>query len=163
MPLMKTILAQDIEIILDKGKPSSLAEAATQWSKAYISYASSALSKAGSLPTNAQALQGILTGAFTSAFGTLTAATAASLISQGIMTFWRAIVWVGPTASGFTIIPGNNTLTASLSAVYMDLGEKTSSDKARDFSDAFDAGAKTVMVYDTPYAQPAQPVFGPIS
>ena len=162
MPLEKSALAQELENIVTQ-KPSSSAEAALQWANAYVTYASGALSKAGSLPTNAQANLGILNGAFTAALNSMTAATAASLMAQGIMTYWQAIVWVGPVASGVTVVPGNVTLIASLVAIFLDLSKKTPAEKAREFADAFDIGAKMVIVSDVPFVQPAPPIVGPIS
>ena len=163
MPLVKSSLAQELENIFDKGKPSSSPEAATHWSKAYVSYASGALSKAGSFPTNAQASLGIVIGVFTAAFNAMAAATAAALMAQGIMTYWQTIVWVGPAASGVTVVPGNLNLTASLMAIFLDLSKKTPAEKAMGLADAFDMGAKMVVVSDVTFVQPAPPIVGPIS
>jgi hypothetical protein len=162
MPLMKSILAQELEDIFNR-RASSSAEAARLWSKAYVSYASGGLSKAGSLPTNAQANLGILIGAFTAAFNSLISATAATLMAQGVMTYWQGIVWAGPVASGATAVPGNFNLSASLSAVFVDLSKKTNSQKASELADTFDVGAKMVVVSDIPFVQPAPPIVGPIS
>lgn len=163
MPLTKSTLEKELEIILDSGKPSSSPEGASLWSKAYVSYAFGALSKAGSIPSNAQANYAILVGAFTAAFNSFSAPAAAGLITQGIMAFWQAIAWVGPTATGATTVPGNGGLSAVLSALFLDLSKKSSSEKAREFADAFDMGAKMVIVTDVPYVQPAPPIIGPIS
>lgn len=162
MPLIKSTLVQELEDIFNKGASSS-PDAASLWSKAYVSYASSALSKAGSLPTNAQANLGILIGAFTGAFNSMTSASAAVLMAQGIITYWQGIVWVGPVASGATAIPGNLSLTAGLSAIFLDLSKKTNSEKARELADAFDIGAKMVVVSDIPFVPPPTPIVGPIS
>ncbi|MCP4368481.1 MAG: hypothetical protein GY797_10290 [Deltaproteobacteria bacterium] len=163
MPLIKNTLEKELEDILDRGKPSSSAEGASLWSKAYVAYASGALSKAGSFPTNAQPNMGILIGAFSSAFNSLSATTAASLIAQGIMSYWQAIVWVGPAAAGATSLPGNLSLSANLSVVLLDLSEKTPAEKSKEFADIFDLGAKLVVVSDVPFVQPAPPIVGPIS
>jgi hypothetical protein len=162
MPLIKTTLAQELENIFNK-KPGSAPQAALLWAKAYTGYAANAISKAGSLPVNAQANQGILIGAFTSAFNSMAAAAAAALMVQGIVAFWQAIAWTGPTAAGVTTVPGNLSLTAQLSVIFLDLDDKTSADKAQELADAFDAGAKMVIVSDIPYVQPAPPIVGPIS
>jgi hypothetical protein len=162
MPLMKSTLAQELENIFGSD-PSSAPDAAMQWAKAYATYASNALSKAASLPVNAMAGQGTLVGPFTSAFNSQTAAGAAALMTQGIMLFWQTAAWTGPTAAGMTAVPGNAALAGALTAIFSDLSDKTPADKASELADAFDAGAKTVIVSDIPFAQPAPPIVGPIS
>jgi hypothetical protein len=161
MPLMKSSLSQELESIF-KRKPGSAAEAAADWAKAYVSYAASALSSAGSLPVTAMANLSMVVGAFTGAFQAQSAAGAAALMAQGVMGFWSAMVWVGPAAAGTTLSPGNFALTGALSAVFADTSKKSEGDKAGQIADAFDAGAKLVMVSDIPFV-PGPPIVAPIS
>jgi hypothetical protein len=88
--------------------------------------------------------------------------SAGALVAQGVVTFWQAIVWVGPTASGATAFPGNAALAPALVAIFADLSRKSPQDKANELADAFDAGARTVIVTDVPFVQPAPPIVGPI-
>jgi hypothetical protein len=162
MPLMKSSLSQDLESLF-KSRPSSVAEAAAKWAKAYVAYAGSALSGASSLPVTATAGLSLLTGAFTGALQALSPAGAAALMAQGVTAFWSAMVWVGPTAAGTTLSPGNFALAGALGAVFSDTSQKSEGDKARQIADAFDAGAKLVMVSDIPFVQPAPPIVAPIS
>lgn len=162
MPLMKATLARQLEASL-KRRPQSAAEAASDWATAYVAYASLALSAAASLPTTASANQGILLGGFTSAFQAQSPSSAAASITQAVITFWTAMVWTGPAAAGTTVSPGNAALSSALSALFSDTGSKTEADKARELADAFDAGAKLVIVNDIPLVQPAPPIVGPIS
>ena len=162
MPLVKAKLARELENILP-GEYYSSPEAAERWARAYVSFAGTAVSSAGSLPANAQGNMGIVVGAFTGAFNSLSSAGAASAIASGILSFWQAIVWVGPTASGATIWPGNCSLSATLQMIFEDRRGKSVGDKAGELADAFEAGAKIVMVSDIPYVQPAPPIVGPIS
>lgn len=161
MPLNKSALAKSIEGVLTQ--KASLPESAMAWANAYASYAQAAMSSLSSLPTNATANAGILNGAFMGAFNSLTAPGAASIISSGVMAFWTATLWVGAAASGITIVPGNFTLAGSLTALFLDTSKKSESEKASQLADAFDVGAKQVMVMDTPYAPPNIPVSAPIA
>ncbi len=161
MPLNRPSLARALESVL-KGQPQTSAAAAADWARAYLAYASAAASSAGSLPTNAAANLGILVGAFTAAFNSLSGAAAGALLAQGVMGYWQAIAWLGPTASGVTTVPGNLTLAASLISVFLDLSGKSMGDKAGALADAFDTGAKAVVVTDVPFVQPAPPIVGPI-
>lgn len=161
MALIKSTLSTMLEDILTR-KPSA-EEAAQLWAVAYVSFASSAMSSASSLATNAQGNLGILQSAFSNAFSTNSSAEAAAAISQGVMAFWSAIIWVGPTASGSTTMPGNVSLAASLSTLFSATAEKSESDKASELTDAFETGAKMVIVMDIPFIQPAPPIVGPIN
>ena len=67
MPLIKATLSQELEAIFRR-RPSSAAEAAADWARAYVAYAASALSTAASLPVTAPASLSIVLGAFTGAF-----------------------------------------------------------------------------------------------
>ena len=163
MALVKNTLASELEVIFDSNKPAAAANAASQWARAYASFAAMAMSSASSLPVNAMANTGILTGAFTGAFNSQSTSGAASAISSGVMSFWQAIVWVGTTAAGATVSPGNFGLASTLQSIFEDLGEKSAGDKASEMADAFEAGAKAVMVSDIPFIQPAPPIVGPIS
>jgi hypothetical protein len=162
MPLMKASLSRDLADIF-KRKPSSPPEAAVDWAKAYVAYGGSALSSAASLPVTAPANLPILIGAFTGAFQAQSPAGAAALMAQGVMGFWSAMAWVGPAAAGVTASPGNAALAAALSAVFADTSKKSEGDKANQIADAFDSGAKLVIVSDIPFAQPAPPIVAPIS
>jgi hypothetical protein len=148
MPLQKSSLAQDLENIF-KSKPASTADAASQWAKAYVTYAQAALSSLSSLPVTAMANLSLVQGAFTGGLAALSSATAGSLIAQGITSYWQAMTWVGPAITGVTTFPGNAALASALSAVFSDLSKKSNADKAKDIADAFDAGATSVMVADT--------------
>jgi hypothetical protein len=161
MPLLKNTLAQQLEKLFDS-KPSSSAQAASSWASAYVSYASSAMSAVGSLPVTATANQSALVSAFTAAFSTQTPSGAAAAMAQGVTAFWTTMVWVGPTSVGTTVFAGNLTLTAQLAQIFSDISEQSHKDKAGALADAFDAGAKTVMVNDV-LPPPATPVVGPIS
>jgi hypothetical protein len=161
MPLLKSSLSQELESIF-KRKPGSAAEAAAGWAQAYVAYAASAQSGVGSLPVTATANLSLLTGAFTGAFQAPSAAGAAALLAQGVMGFWSTMVWVGPAAAGTTVSPGNFALMGALGACFSDTSKKSESDKAGQIADAFDAGAKLVMVSDVPFV-PGPPIVGPIS
>lgn len=162
MPLLANPLAQALEAVFQQ-KPSSVLDAASGWACAYQSYAASALSSAGGLPVTAPLNFGILLGAFAGAFMAQTSSGAAALMAQGVMSFWSAMVWVGPLAAGTTISPGNSSLSSALGSLFDDTSESTAGDKARRFADAFDAGAKLVIVSDVLFIQPSSPVVGPIS
>lgn len=162
MPLIKANLAQSLESIF-QAKPGSSAQAASQWAQAYLRFAATAMSSVSSLPVTAAANLGMLLGAFTGGFEARSASAAASLMATGVSGFWSAMVWVGPTAVGTTLSPGNFALASALGAVFSDTSEKSDGDKARAFADAFEAGAKLVMVNDIPLIQPAPPIIGPIS
>ncbi len=161
MPLSKDMLAQDIERALD-AKPGSSAEAAAKWANAYATYAGAALSSASSLPTTAQANQGMLVGAFQGGLAAMTSVSAASIIALGIVGYWQAMIWAGPTAAGMTVFPGNASLSGALAAIFSDLSQKSTKDKADQLASAFDLGAKSVVVSDIPLIQPAPPIVGPI-
>lgn len=162
MPLLADPLAKALEAVFDR-KPGSVPDAAAGWANAYQSYAASAMSSLGSLPVTAPASFGVLLSAFTGGLQAQTSSGAAGLIAQGVMSFWSAMVWVGPTAVGTTASPGNASLAAALGAVFADTSEKTAGEKARKIADAFDGGAKLVMVNDVLLIQPAPPVVAPIS
>lgn len=161
MPLQKSTLETSLRSIFEQ-HPDSAAAAAQDWARAYVGYAGAALSAATSLPTNAQALLGALAGAWTPAFESRAAAAAAGAMAQGVTVFWQSIVWAGATAAGATVAPGNFTLQPGLLALFSDLSETSAADKARQFADLFDAGARQVIVSDVPYVQPAPPIVGPI-
>jgi hypothetical protein len=160
MSLNKSALARDLEDVLT-GKPS-LDETALSWANAYVSYAQNAMSAASSLPVNAAGGLGILQSAFAGAFRSQSASGAAAAIGAGVTSFWATILWVGATASGATIVPGNFSLSGSLTAVFTDTAQKSESEKAGALADALDAGAKQVIALEVPYAQPAPPISGPI-
>ncbi|MEP7305158.1 MAG: hypothetical protein ABJA98_06540 [Acidobacteriota bacterium] len=162
MPLSKSTLAQDLERVLTD-KPSSAADAAAGWAKAYLTYATGALSTASSLPVSAPAGFSLVLGAFQAGFAAQSSGTAGAVVAQGLTAFWQGIAWVGPTAVGVTAFPGNPALAADLGALFADLGGKSAADKANDLASAFDTGAKAVIVSDVPLIQPAPPIVGPIS
>ncbi|MGJ4951511.1 hypothetical protein [Bradyrhizobium sp. HKCCYLS20291] len=161
MPLAKSTLAQSLEQLFNS-KPATAADAAAAWANAYLGYAGSALSSAASLPTNASANFPILLGGFQGGLSALAPAAAGALVAQGVSGFWQAIAWVGPTAAGTTAFPGNAALAAALSGIFADLGKSSPAEKANRLADAFDAGARTVIVADIPFVQPAPPIVGPI-
>lgn len=162
MPLIKSTLARDLASLFAH-KPASAADAAAAWAKAYVAYAAAALSSTGSLPLSAPAMQSVLNSAFASAFSTRSAQGAAAVIAQGVVSFWGALLWVGPIASGTTASPGNAGLSGALAGVFGDTAPLSAADKASQLADAFDAGARLVIVRDVPFAPPALPVVGPIS
>jgi|SRR5882672_9005637 hypothetical protein len=161
MPLTKSSLAQQLEQLFNN-KPATAADAAAGWANAYLSYASTAISSAASLPVNASASLGVLLGGFQGGLSALAAPAAGALVGQAVLGFWQAIIWVGPTAAGTTAFPGNASLPAALAAVFADLGKSSASEKANRLADAFDTGAKMVVVADIPFVQPAPPIVGPI-
>lgn len=161
MSLDKSTLAQSLEDVLNR-KPG-LADATLGWAKAYAAYAQSAMSSVSSLPTNAMGNMALLQNAFLAGFNARQPAATAGTIAAGITGFWSAILWVGPTAAGSTLVPGNFALAGALADVFGDLARKSASAKAAQLADAFDAGARQVMVLDVLFAQPAPPVSGPIS
>jgi hypothetical protein len=164
MPLAKDTLARQLESVLGS-KPASSAQAASDWAAAYTAYAAGALSAAGSLPVTAPANQPLLTAGFLGGFQAQTSAGAAALIAQGVMGFWTAMVWTGATAVGVTVFPGNAALSGALASIFGDAPAKGDDDgaRARRLADAFDAGAKAVIVSDVPVVQPAPPIVGAIS
>jgi len=162
MPLMAATLSQSLEAVL-KARPPAPPQAAADWARAYLAFASQALSSAGSLPVAAAANLGILLGAFTGALNARSASGAASLMAAGVTGFWSAMVWAGPAAVGTTLSPGNMSLASALETVFSDTSGKSEGEKARSLADAFEAGAKTVMVNDIPLIQPAPPIVGPVS
>ena len=161
MPLQKSNLAQQLQSLFEQ-KPSS-AEAASDWASAYVSYAAGALSAASSLPITAPANQSLLVGAFTAAFSSQTSAGAAAAMAQGVVGFWSSMLWTGPTAVGTTLFPGNVALSGALSDIFADTSGQSEADKAHALADAFDTGAKSIIVNDVPLVQPAPPIVGPIS
>jgi hypothetical protein len=161
MPLLKANLVQQLEATL-KSRPST-AQSASEWASAYVAYAAMAMSASSSLPITATASQSTLVSAFTAAFQAQSSGGAAALIAQGVTTFWATMIWVGPTAVGTTLFPGNSSLSSALGAIFADTSGKSEADKARDIAEAFDAGAKTVMVNDILTSIPPGPVVGAIS
>lgn len=161
MPLNKATLARQLEKLFNS-KPGTALDAATGWANAYLAYAGSALSSAASLPANAQANFGILLGAFQGGLAALAPPAAGAIVAQGIVGFWQATAWVGATAAGTTAFPGNVGLAVALSTIFADLGKKTASEKAGQLAHAFHVGAKSVIVSDIPFVQPAPPIVGPI-
>jgi hypothetical protein len=153
MPLVKSSLSSALVSTFEQ-KPSSVADAASQWADAYVSYAAAAMTSTGGAAMTAQAGKGSLVAAFTGAFNTQTAQGAAAAMSAGVMAFWMAIAWQG-AGTGVTTSPGNASLTSSLAAVFSDVEESSASDKADAIADAFDSGAKTVIVTDTIPAAPS--------
>ena len=162
MPLAKTPLAQQLESIFQR-KPSSASAAASDWANAYVGYASAALSMAGSVPVTANANLGVLQSAFNSAFQAKVPLAAAAVMAQGVIGFWSTMVWAGPIAAGTTASPGNFALASALGVIFGNVMGQSNADKARLFADAFDVGAKLVVVSDIPLIQPAPPIVGPIS
>lgn len=160
MPLIKSTLSSALEVVLEN-KPDSSVSAASDWAQAYVSYAASAMTSVSSLATNAAGNQGILQGAFSSAFGSRDRSSAASTIAQGVQSFWQAIVWSGATAVGSTSSPGNFSLSSALAGVFGDTAEASTGDKASRLADAFDAGARQVIVTDV-LTSTGVPVAGPI-
>jgi AcrR family transcriptional regulator len=161
MALNKSTLTDALARVLETS-PATAADAAAQWANAYAAYAAAATSSAFSLPVNATANVAILLGGFQSGLAALMPVSAGALVAQGVMTFWQAIAWMGPTATGTTAFPGNAGLAAMLSGIFTDLGRKSPRDKANELADAFDAGARAVVVVDVPFVQPAPPIVGPI-
>ena len=161
MALSKSTLADALARVF-AASPATAADAAAQWANAYAGYAAAATSSATSLPVNAAANVAILLGGFQGGLAALAPASAGALVAQGVITFWQAIAWVGPTASGATAFPGNPGLAPTLAAIFTDLSRKSPQDKANELADAFDAGARSVVVMDVPFAQPAPPIVGPI-
>jgi hypothetical protein len=158
--LVKSTLSSALEAVLES-KPDPVASAASDWAQAYLTYAASAMSSVSSLATNASGNQSILIGAFSSALASQDSSGAASTIASGVMAFWQAIVWSGASAVGTTSSPGNFSLSASLSSIFSDTGEASAGDKANSLADAFDAGARQVMVMDI-LTSSGVPVVGPI-
>jgi hypothetical protein len=161
MPLVKSSLASDLEKILNQ-KPSAVSDAAADWAQAYAKYAANALSTASSLPITAMANVGTLTSAFTAAFNTLASQAAGAAMAQGVMAYWQAMVWKGPITVGTTASPGNMSLAGALAGIFSDLSKKTAADKAGELADAFDSGAKLVMVSDVTTTAPPVTTVGPI-
>jgi len=161
MALQKSTLSQSLEKQFGE-KPASAAQAALEWASAYVSYAAAALSKGGSLPVTALANQALVVSAFTTALQAQTSSGAAAAMAQGVQAFWTALVWVGPTTTGTTLFPGNATLAAQLSSIFADTSQQSDADKARALADAFDAGARLVLVNDIQIPAGA-PTVGPIS
>ena len=158
MPLVKSSFASALANVF-ANYPSSKSEAGQKLAQAYVSYASAALSPTGGTGVNAMAGLSSLTSAFTGALQQEDPNGTASAMATGVQTFWQSISWVG-AAVGVTTVPGNFTLATALGSVFSDLGQSSASDKADKVADAFDGGAKTVMVLDT--TPPAVVTVGPI-
>jgi hypothetical protein len=161
MPLVKSTLAQQLEQLFNS-KPATAADASVGWANAYLAYAGSAISSAASLPVNAQGNFPILLGGFQAGLSSLTPVSAGAIVAQGIVGFWQAIAWVGAVASGATAFPGNAGLAVTLATIFSDLGKSSAREKAGQLADAFHVGAKSVIVSDVPFVQPAPPIVGPI-
>ena len=162
MALVSANLKSGLEALFNQ-KADSSSEAADTWANAYVSYASGAMTSVGSLATNATGNFSILSGAFNSALATESVSGSAAIMAQGVMAFWQAIIWSSPAGFvGATTVPGNMSLTAALTGVFEDLEEKSEADKAGELADAFDAGAKVVMVADV-HAVTGVTIVGPIS
>lgn len=159
MPLVKSSLSSALTDLFTN-YPASKSEAGQKWAQAYVSYASAALSPTGGTGVNAMAGLSSLASAFSSALQQEDPNGTAAAMATGVQAFWQSISWVG-TATGTTIVPGNFALTSALAAVFSDLGQSSASDKAGKVADAFDGGAKTVMVLDV-LPGPVPPVTGPI-
>ncbi len=161
MPLVGTGLRGQFEVIFSS-RPASKAAAGQQWAQAYVSYAAAAMTSTGGAAMNAMAGLASLTSAFTAALQQDDANGAAGTMASGVMAFWQAIAWVG-AGSGVTTSPGNAALASALAAVFADTQEASASDKAGRVADAFDAGARLVIVMDTIPAAPSPIVVtGPI-
>ena len=160
MPLVKSSLSSALANVF-ANHPSSKSDAGQQWAQAYVSYAAAAMSPTGGTGVNAMAGLSSLASAFTSALQQEDPNGTASTMSTGVQTFWQSISWVGAAAVGVTTVPGNFGLTSALASVFSDLGESSASDKANQVADAFDSGAKTVMVQDT-LTSTGVPTLGPI-
>jgi hypothetical protein len=161
MPLIKATLANALTSVFDT-RPSAVPEAAFQWADAYLGFARGAIATAGGMAVNAQAGFPVLLGAFTAGLSALQAQASASIIAQGVTAFWQMMIWTGPTAAGFTIVPGNFALAPALGAIFASVAEESSRDKAARFADAFDLNARMVIVSEVPFVQPAPPIVGPI-
>jgi hypothetical protein len=160
VPLVKSSLASALaQIFADY--PSSKSAAGQQWAQAYVSYAAAALSPTGGIGVNAMAGLSSLAGAFAGALQQEDPNGTASAMATGVQSFWQSISWVGAAAVGVTTVPGNFALTSALAAVFGDLGDSPARDKADRVADAFDGGAKTVMVLDT-LTSTGVPTLGPI-
>lgn len=160
MPLVKSSLASALADVF-ANYPSSKSDAGQKWAQAYVSYAAAALSPTGGTGVNAMAGLSSLASAFTGALQQEDPQGTASAMATGVQSFWQAISWVG-SATGTTIVPGNFALTSALASVFSDLGQSSASDKADKVADAFDGGAKTVMVLDIIPGPPPVPTPGPI-
>ncbi len=158
MPLVTSSLASALANVF-ANYPSSKSEAGQKLAQAYVSYASAALSPTGGTGVNAMAGLSSLTSAFTGALQQEDPNGTASAMATGVQTFWQSISWVG-AAVGVTTVPGNFALASALGSVFSDLGQRSASDKADKVAEAFDGGAKTVMVLDT--TPPAVVTVGPI-
>jgi hypothetical protein len=158
MALVKSTLSQKLQSLLD-ARPGSTSDAGSDWANAYLAYASLGMSSQSSLPVAAAASLGLLVGAFTGAFEARSSTAAGAQIAQGVQSFWASQVWVGPAIVGTTAFPGNMALASELSSIFSDTSG-SNGDKAGRIADAFDAGAKTVMVQDI---TPVSTVVGPIS
>jgi hypothetical protein len=160
MPLVKSSLASALADLFTN-YPASKSEAGQKWAQAYVSYASAALSPTGGTGVNAMAGLSSLASAFTSALQQEDPNGTAGAMATGVQTFWQSISWVG-AGTGTTIVPGNVALTSALAAVFSDLGQNSASDKADRVADAFDGGAKSVIVLDIVGVAPPVPTPGPI-
>ena len=159
MALIKSSLRQKLESVLD-AQPKSADAAGSDWANAYLDYASLAMSSMSSLPVTASASLGLLVSAFTAGFQAQGSSAAGAQIAQGVSSFWSAQAWVGPGLVGTTASPGNEALASSLSAIFADTSG-SNADKASALADAFDSGAKSVMVSDV--SPVPVTVVGPIS
>lgn len=153
MPLVKSTLANDLENVF-KNNPGSVPEAAQKWAQAYVSYAGAAMTSTGGSAVNAMAGLSSLTSAFAGALQAMAPPAAGAAMAAGVSTFWLSIAWVG-AATGVTVSPGNPALAGALASVFSNLDKLSPSEKANAVADAFDGGAKLVMVLDTIPAVPS--------
>jgi len=161
MPLVKSSLADALTSVF-RSKPSSSADAASQWADAYVAYAQPAMSTGGSAAVSAAAGRSTLVGAFTAGFNAQAPQATAAAIAAGVTAFWQSMVWAG-AGVGVTTVPGNFALAAALAAVFSDTNAEEPAPRAGRIADAFDAGAKAVVVTDTIPAAPTPiVVVGPI-
>jgi hypothetical protein len=159
MPLVKASLASALADIF-ANYPASKSEAGQKWAQAYVSYASAAMSPTGGTGVNAMAGLSSLASAFEGALQQEDPNGTGSAMATGVQTFWQSISWVG-SATGSTTVPGNFALSSALAGVFSDLGESSATEKGDKVADAFDAGAKAVIVLDINNAS-GVPTPGPI-
>lgn len=162
MPLQKMPLAQGLRALFE-GRPTSAAEAGARAAQSYLGFAATAISSAGTLPVTAPALLPVLVAGFSGGFAATSPSAAAARIAQAVSVFWQGLVWVGPGFTGATAAPGNFSLASALGAILSDLGERSASDQASRMADAFETGARQVIVSDLSTTSPPVPVVGPVS
>ena len=153
-------LAADIQAVFDR-PPASPSAAAAGLAQAYYDYASTALFGA-SIPALTTAHRDAMAATLEAGLQVPgLPATAAGAYAASVATFWTAVACAGASGAGVTDgCPGASSLTASLSAVFLNLAN-TSETCAAGMAAAL--ATATLTTTATLTLPPAGPVVTPIA